>query len=106
MKHITSAVCSACSRMKFVVQCENGHSFAFNQVVVHPNWSYDQTKGDAAKIFVVRPNIRPRPSVKGAIQINAIIWLDFYCPTKLVASVKRAQTFFLSTEIFKYFHRF
>ena len=52
--------------------------------------TYDQTQGVATKICVVLPNVRPRLSVKGAIQINAIIWSDFYCRTKLVASVKRA----------------
>ena len=45
---------------------------------------------DAAKICVVLPNVRARPSVKGAIQINAIIWFDFYWCFDLVTSVKRA----------------
>ena len=29
-------------------------------------------------------------SVKGAIQINAIIWSDFYCRTDLVSGAKQA----------------
>ena len=74
--------------MKFVVLCEKGHSFAFNQVIVRPNQSYDKTQVDAAKICVARPNVRLRPSVKDAIQISAIIWSDVYCRMDLVASVK------------------
>ena len=38
------------------------------------NWVKIQC--DADKICVIRSNARPRPSVKGAIQINAIIWCD------------------------------
>ena len=41
---------------------------------------------DAAKICLVRPNVRPWPSVKGAIQIIASTWSDFYCRIDLVTS--------------------
>ena len=81
--------------MKFVMWCEKSHSFAFNQVVVRPNCSYDQKQGDATKICVVRPNIQPRPSVKGAI------WSDFYCRTKLVASVKQALKIIVKVNVYR-----
>ena len=63
------------------------------------NWSSDQisrtmvsvtTQCDAAQVFVVRSNARPRRSVKGAVQTNAIIWSVFYWRIDLVISVKLA----------------
>ena len=58
----------------------------WQQLVVRPAGStFNEMR---PKICVVRPNVQPRPSVKGAIQINVIIWSDFYCRIDLVASVK------------------
>ena len=55
--------------------------------IIRRTISWVKIENDAAKICVVRSTVRPQPSVKGAIQINAIIWSDFYCRSKLVAIV-------------------